>query len=436
MKTKGGWAGVLFTCACLAAGTLQCGADSGASKPIGTTEAADTTQAALSSAHQAGRAGSQATEGARIDPSQQRDRRGRSRHPRPDHAEFEHLYVGCRDATGTIQHYRISNKTGVVKLVDTALANAAVSNTALDAAEEFLYVAHTDTGRISTFSRDPVTGSLTLEGFVTVQGSPDPASNPATQTLEVDHTGRFLLAANYTANTVLVYAINADGSVGNLVASREDGLNAHQTVLNLRNEFAIVPYFGSNFIAVYRFDDRTGNLTPHVPFTTNIPAPNSGPRHLAFHPNATWLYAISETAGTVDFFSFDNRAGTLSHEETVSSLPADFTGSARSGSEIEIDRAGRFLYVSNRLDQVANGILGVFSISKRDGKLTPIQFEDSRGATPRQFSLSPDGRLLVVGNQSSDNMSVFKVDSNSGTLTYVATTPVCSVPFFARMVAP
>jgi hypothetical protein len=33
-------------------------------------------------------------------------------------------------------------------------------------------------------------------------------------------------------------------------------------------------------------------------------------------------------------------------------------------------------------------------------------------------------------------MSVFKVDAKSGALGYVAITPVCSTPFFARMVAP
>jgi 6-phosphogluconolactonase len=85
---------------------------------------------------------------------------------------------------------------------------------------------------------------------------------------------------------------------------------------------------------------------------------------------------------------------------------------------------------------VATGILGVYSIDRHDGKLTPLQFESSRGVTPRQFSLSPDGQLLVVGNQGSDNMSVFKVNRKTGLLTYVATTPVCAIPFFARMVAP
>jgi 6-phosphogluconolactonase len=92
--------------------------------------------------------------------------------------------------------------------------------------------------------------------------------------------------------------------------------------------------------------------------------------------------------------------------------------------------------VSNRVDGQANGSIGVFSIAEENGKLTPVEWEDTGGATPRHFSLSPDGKLLVVTNQGSDNMSIFTVDQDSGELDLVKTTDVCEVPFFARMIAP
>jgi 6-phosphogluconolactonase len=204
----------------------------------------------------------------------------------------------------------------------------------------------------------------------------------------------------------------------------------------------LVPYFGSDFIASYEWDGDTGMLSPNDPLTTEVPAEggSSGPRHLALHPtDPSWLYSINETAGSISFFLFDNDDGTLEHQETVSSLPEDspFTieDMNRSGSEIEIDASGEFLYVSNRVDEEANGSIGVYAIGN-DGTLTPIEWEDTGGATPRHFSLSPDGKLLVVGNQGSDNMRVFLVDDESGELTEAETTDVCEVPFFARMVAP
>jgi 6-phosphogluconolactonase len=344
------------------------------------------------------------------------------------------LYVGCRDpGKGTIEHYRIEPQTGVVAKIDQVLAGAEVSNTAWNAAQTILYVAHTDTGRITTFKRNLVNGKLKLQAAVQVPGEPLPTDNPATQTLEVDATGKWLLAANYTANTVLVYAIKPDGSVGDLVDSLTDGLNAHQTLLNNTNEFALVPYYGSNFIAVYDFDAATGQLSAHVPLTTAIPAADSGPRHLALHQNAKWLYAITENAGSIALFDFDNTTAALSHVETVSSVAADFVGAVKSGSEIEIAGTGKFLYVSNRTDGVAEGNVGAYAISEVDGKLTPLEHHQTHGKTPRQFSLSPDGKLLVVGNQGSDNMSVFQVNTTTGKLIYVDTTNTCAVPFFARM---
>jgi 6-phosphogluconolactonase len=67
------------------------------------------------------------------------------------------------------------------------------------------------------------------------------------------------------------------------------------------------------------------------------------------------------------------------------------------------DGIGPLLYISNRVDGVANGSIGVYSIGN-DGTLTSGEYQDTGGKTPRHFSLSPDGKLLVVTNQGSDNI--------------------------------
>jgi 6-phosphogluconolactonase len=372
------------------------------------------------------------------------------------------LYVGCRDTAGSIQHYRIASASAALTLVDTVRANATTSNFEVNADETFVYIAHADEGRITTFSRDRGTGTLTLENFVTVPGNaqgdpgarepynvdcvdadnPAAPTNPATQTLTLAPAENRLIASNWCANTLLVYEVDSDGTVGDLVQTLIDGAKSHHAVFDSTGEFVLVPYFGSDVIAVYDFARDAGTLSPVTPLTTEVPETNgsSGPRHLAFHPTqTTWLYSINETGGSISRFTFDETAGTLQHQQTISSLPEDspFTVEAqnRSGSEIEIDQSGRFLYVSNRVDGVANGSIGVYSIAPGDGTLTPIEWEDTGGATPRHFSLSPDGQRLVVTNQGSNNMSVFSVDPASGELDLVETTQVCDVPFFARMIA-
>ena len=84
-----------------------------------------------------------------------------------------------------------------------------------------------------------------------------------------------------------------------------------------------------------------------------------------------------------------------------------------------------FLYVSNR----GHDSIGVFSISKENGSLTPIQWISTQGKTPRSFCMDSGGNWLIAANQDSDTLSVFSRDTASGKLNFLhqeyAATPVC-----------
>jgi 6-phosphogluconolactonase (cycloisomerase 2 family) len=97
--------------------------------------------------------------------------------------------------------------------------------------------------------------------------------------------------------------------------------------------------------------------------------------------------------------------------------------------------AGSVLIVSMRLDSQAEGSLVSYSINATTGALTLIEQDSSHGVTPRQFSLTKDGTLLVVGNQTSNTIAVFKVDPAAGTMNFVGTQAVCTSPRFAKMAA-
>ena len=143
----------------------------------------------------------------------------------------------------------------------------------------------------------------------------------------------------------------------------------------------------------------------------------------------------SSAAGTIDFFTVDQTAGTVTSTATFDvPLPTDYTG-AKNGAEIEILPSGNLLIVSMRLDSKADGSLVSYSINATTGALTLIEQQSSHGVTPRQFSLSKDGTLLVVGNQTSNTIAVFKVDPTAGSMTFVGDRAVCPSPRFARMAA-
>ena len=105
------------------------------------------------------------------------------------------------------------------------------------------------------------------------------------------------------------------------------------------------------------------------------------------------------------------RQGRLTEIQTISTLPEGFAGE-NTAAEVVVDRAGTFLYASNRGDDS----IVVFSIDPTSGTLTTIQRVPTQGKRPRSFSIDPSGRFLLVANQDSNSVAVFEVDAATGKL--------------------
>lgn len=116
-------------------------------------------------------------------------------------------------------------------------------------------------------------------------------------------------------------------------------------------------------------------------------------------------------------------SGALALLQLLSALPDSFTGNSRA-SEIEIDRAGRTLYASNR----GHDSIAMFRIEPRSGRLSFLGAEPAQGRTPRFFALSPNGRWLYVLNEDSDRIVQFAVDQATGRLSPTGHQVSCSSP--------
>ena len=81
-------------------------------------------------------------------------------------------------------------------------------------------------------------------------------------------------------------------------------------------------------------------------------------------------------------------------------------------AEIAVHPNGKLVYASNR----GHDSIAVFGVGA-DGALTLVEYEPTRGQTPRNFALDPSGRWLIAGNQRSDTLAVFSVDQKTGALT-------------------
>lgn len=279
-------------------------------------------------------------------------------------------------------------------------------------------------GEILSFTIEPATGSLTPLNRVS-SGGGGPTH------LAVDDAGKAIAVANYGGASVTVFRLNPDGSLGDRTALaqhtgssvhpvRQASPHPHAVVPSPDERFLFVPDRGTDKVYSYRFDAAAGSLAPNDPPFIRVP-PGFGPRHLAFHPGGRFAYLIDEMASRITAFAHDPAEGRLTEIQTISTLPEGFAGE-NTAAEVVVDRAGAFLYASNRGDDS----IVVFSIDPTDGTLTKTQRVPARGKRPRSLNMDPTGRYLLVANQDSNSVPVFGIDAATGELSSLDTS--LSVP--------
>jgi 6-phosphogluconolactonase len=265
-------------------------------------------------------------------------------------------------------------------------------------------------GKISAFAVDG--NKLKLINMVSSRGA-----GPCH--VAVDRTGHWLFTANYAGGSIAAFPIQANGALGEAssffqhtltsVEPRQKEPHAHMVVLSPDNRFLLVADLGGDRVFVYRFDERSGKLALNDPPGGILP-PGSGPRHIAFSRDGKLLYVLSELKDTVTTFRWDASKGALASTDTLSALPAGYTG-PKSGAEVAVHPSGKFLYSSNR----GHDSIAIYAIAA-DGKLTASGHEPTRGKTPRNFAIDPSGKFLLAANQDSSTIAVFRIDEKTGKL--------------------
>lgn len=275
-------------------------------------------------------------------------------------------------------------------------------------------------GGVSAFDFDAKTGALKFVNRVSAQGN-DPCY------LSLSPDGRYLVVANYSVasdpgGSFSVFPVEATGALGAAVLNvhhegtgpvkgRQDGAHVHSTVFPPDGKYLFVQDLGADKLYSYRYtpDGSRGLIGPTESRYTLAKA-GSGPRHLVFGANGRFAYVTNELNASVDVYRYDD--GRLAHIETVPMTAPGFAGKVGGGA-LHLSPDGRFLYATNRGD--ANDIV-IYAVNAADGKLTLVGRQSSLGKTPREFAIDPSGKWLIVGNQDSDSVFVFRRDIASGRL--------------------
>jgi 6-phosphogluconolactonase len=330
----------------------------------------------------------------------------------------EFAYVSL-DGENRIAVYSVDEKSGELTAVANVETPSPPGGLTSDPKNRFLFASLRRAGRLASFHIND-DGGLTLINVV--EAGADPAY------VATDRTGRFLLTAYYVAAKVSVHRIGEDGSLSKKPLQEiATDTKAHAIMTDPSNRFAFVPHTGPNAIYQFRFDEKTGRLSPNDPLIVNT-GDNTGPRQLAFHPKLDVVFFDYEQACAIAAFDFNRRTGLLSFHERLSSVPDSFK-ETRSNARIEIHPSGNFVYVANR----GHNSLAGYRVDSKTGKLTSLG-QTPTEPTPRGFAIDPSGHFLYAAGQSSDRLAVFRISQKNGALYRIATYEVGKQPWWVHVV--
>lgn len=280
-----------------------------------------------------------------------------------------------------------------------------------------------------TYSIDRASGQLTLVGT-----GPLAESFPY---ISFDRSGRFLFGASYGAHLVSVNPVGADGRVGAPTQVVPTARNAHAIRADNTNRFVFVPHLGTDQIFQFLFDEKSGRLSANTPPVLQMKQ-GTGPRHLITSPDNRFVYLLNELTATVTTLSLDPNSGFLTELGSASALPPDtklVPGAPRGAvgapgapvrntdndiwaSDLHVTPNGRFLYAAER----TSSTIGGFSVDSATGKLTYLGSTPTE-KQPRGFQIDSTGRFMVVSGEKSDTLSAYSIDPSSGALKLIGKYP-------------
>lgn len=350
-----------------------------------------------------------------------------------------------KDSTGSkgIYVYRWDAGTGHATLLSHTEGVVNPSFLAPGPGGKVVYAA-TDTrtlhaGSVSAFAFDRTTGRLRL-----IDKVPSGGDNPVY--VSVYPRGGWVAVANYTGGSLSVFPIRADGGLepyrqniqhtGHGVNPvRQEKAHVHSVAYTPDGRYLYAQDLGLDRIGIYRWDggkelplsggkmgDRTsgdgetrnsaGKMVDSAGDGFVTVTPGAGPRHLDFHPDGRYVYLLEEMGGSVDVYRYHPESGGLDSLQRIATHEPGAKGPFRS-ADIHVSADGRFLYVSNR-ESESN--ITILAIDPGTGMLKTVGYQPVFGKEPRNLLLDPSGKWLLVANQESNAVVIFRIDGKTGLL--------------------
>jgi len=324
------------------------------------------------------------------------------------------LYVGrfAKPGEESLYIYELNKRKAELKLLNKVDAGPSPSFICFSEERGLIYAANEVMefrgifgGGVTTIRYDRETGAFEKINEINL-----PHGGPCHISMSSDED--YLFVANYPNGSVVVIRLDENGVPEKItdvilyVRESPYESNAHMIMPDPAGKRVYVTDLGLDRIVIYNFDRINGKLIELENGIVNLPS-KSGPRHFTFNESGSILYLINELGSSVMVFQVDENEGL----KLLQTLPTTREGYDRDNycADIHIGKDGRFLYGSNRGE---NSIV-VYRIEK-NGILSPAGHFSCGGDWPRNFAFDPSGKFLIVGNQKSDYISLFRINRKTG----------------------
>ncbi len=218
--------------------------------------------------------------------------------------------------------------------------------------------------------------------------------------LGISPDGRGMAVANYISGNLVLYRLKGDGMFEQSQqielegkgpdSIRQAGPHAHCVLFDRTGSHLLVTNLGDDTIHVFTYKKDESKIEEGSVST------------LSYQKTSGWLTCIQNSPVN----EWKNEGD-------------------RDAAGLVLSPDGQNLYVTTRN---INRLTG-FHRAPQTGLLKYIQSIKTDGVNPRSLAIAPNGKWLVVGNQDTDNITIYKRDSEDGNLHVTeklqVNTPVC-----------
>lgn len=329
------------------------------------------------------------------------------------------LYIGTytNGASKGIYQMQFNTKNGALSHLKLAAKAQDPSYIAYSPDKKFIYaVGESGAGTVSAYKVEE-NGLLEFLNMV-------PSNGGAPCHISINPSGNKAVVSNYLGGSLSLYEISNNGTLN--PAYQTFGYNTPEKVSHAHsaqffNDLLIVSDLGKDSVYEYLLneDGKTYNLVTSS--LIEIPE-KAGPRHFSITKDGNFIYNINEYGSSIT--ASKKVSNKFKLVGNYSTLNENYKG-ANACADIHLSKNEHFVYGSNR----GENTMVVFKRNTKDGTLEKIQSISVHGDWPRNFTLDPSGKFLLVANKKSNNITVFSIDPENGKLSFLQSvdvpTPVC-----------